>query len=527
MPIVQSGSLNTTALVVPDLYVQVVPPQNITLNGVPSGRIGVVGTASWGPVNTPVICGSVADYVRVFGPVRLAKYDCGTQVWTAAQQGAQDFRVVRVTDGTDVAAGNFFNFTTISNFSAAINAKNTGTGGNRVQFGLSMGSSAGPSWKVTIGVPGQVPEVFDNIGGTGATFWTNLVNAVNFGFGALRGPSQLAVATIGTGAGLTLAPAAIPMVPLAGGTDGTTTITAAVLVGSDAAMPKTGMYSLRSQGCALLVVADADDSTQWTTIDGFAQSESLYAIQVGPKGDTISNAVTVKQTAGLDSYSSKLMFGDWLYWNDPTNSQQRIVSPQGFAAGRLANLSPEQSSLNKRLYSVVGSQKSGLPGSGAITQYSTADLIALFQAGLDVIANPAPGGAYWAVRDGHNSSSNAAVNGDNYTRMTNYIATTLQAGMGLYVGQLINATLFRRVRSTLLSFFANMLGQGLLGSTDGSLPYGVVCDISNNPLIRTSIGYLQADCQVQYQGIVEKFIVNLEGGATVTVSRQTLPAGQV
>jgi hypothetical protein len=28
---------------------------------------------------------------------------------------------------------------------------------------------------------------------------------------------------------------------------------------------------------------------------------------------------------------------------------------------------------------------------------------------------------------------------------------------------------------------------------------------------------MQADCSVQYQGINEKFFVNLEGGATVTI----------
>ena len=54
-------------------------------------------------------------------------------------------------------------------------------------------------------------------------------------------------------------------------------------------------------------------------------------------------------------------------------------------AGRLANLSPEQSSLNKPLYSVVGSQKSGTPGSGQTNTYASADLQALFQAGIDVI----------------------------------------------------------------------------------------------------------------------------------------------
>ena len=220
------------------------------------------------------------------------------------------------------------------------------------------------------------------------------------------------------------------------------------------------------------------------------------------------------------------MFGDWLWWSDQANGTVRLVSPQGFVAGRLANLSPEQSSLNKPLYGIIGSQKSGAPGSGQSTSYSSAELALLIGAGIDVIANPQPAGAFWGVRAGHNSSSNAAVRGDNYTRLTNYIAATLAAGMGQYVGQVINADLFRRVRATQLSFLQAMLSQGMLGSTDGSTPFAVVCDASNNPASRTALGYVQSDAQVQYQAINEKFIVNLEGGQTVQVSRQTLPTGQ-
>jgi hypothetical protein len=67
-----------------------------------------------------------------------------------------------------------------------------------------------------------------------------------------------------------------------------------------------------------------------------------------------------------------------------------------------------------------------------------------------------------------------------------------------------------------------LLGQGLLGSTDGSLPFAVVCDTTNNPPGRTGLGYVQADCQVQYQAINEKFIVNVQGGQTVQVSRQSV-----
>ena len=99
MPIVQQGSINTTALVVPDLYVQIVPPQNLVLNGVPTNVLGIVGSASWGPVGQPVIGATMADYARNFGPIAARKHDMGTQMATAVQQGAQNFRLVRVTDG--------------------------------------------------------------------------------------------------------------------------------------------------------------------------------------------------------------------------------------------------------------------------------------------------------------------------------------------------------------------------------------------------------------------------------------------
>ena len=524
MPIVQQGNVNTTSLVVPNLYVQIVPPQNLVLNGVPTNVIGVVGTAQWGALNKPTVVSNGADYALNFGAVQNRPYDAGTQVATAIQQGASNFRVVRVSDGTDVAAfaylvGNVSNGVTLT-------AKYTGTLGNSLNATLATGSAAS-TWRLTVSLPGRNPEVFDNIAGSGATFWTNLAAAVNNGTGVLRGASQLVAATV-NGAYST-APSAIASTTFTSGTDGVATITSSVLIGSDTT--RTGMYALRAQGISIGVIANADDTyasnyATWTTQAAFGLSEGIYMIVAGASGDTISTAVTNKATAGLDSYAVKLMFGDWLYWNDPVNGVLRLVSPQGFVAGRLANLSPEQSSLNKPLYSIVGSQKTGTPGTAQDLNYSDAELQTLFQAGIDVVTNPVPGGHYWGVRLGHNSSSSAAVNGDNYTRMTNYIAATLAAGMGQYVGQVVNSKLFQRIRATLLSFLQNMLGQGLLGSTDGSLPFSVICDTSNNPDSRTSLGYVQADAQIKYQAINEKFIVNVEGGQTVVVNKQTTPSGQ-
>jgi hypothetical protein len=97
--------------------------------------------------------------------------------------------------------------------------------------------------------------------------------------------------------------------------------------------------------------------------------------------------------------------------------------------------------------------------------------------------------------------------------------------MGQFVGQVINSGLFQRIRATQLSFLQALLSQGILGSTNGQVPFSVICDTSNNPVSRTSLGYVQSDAQVQFQGINEKFIVNVEGGQTVAVQRQVLPSG--
>jgi phage tail sheath protein FI len=519
VPIAQQGSVNTTSLIVPDLYVQIVPPQNLVLNGVPTNIVGVVGTASWGPVDEPAIIGSMSSYAQVFGSIVPRKYDLGTQVATAVQQGAQNFRCVRVTDGTDVSA-----HAVVPGTNASFAAAYTGSLGNSITLTLETGSQPN-TWKLSVLLPSFTPEVYDGLVGDGAAFWTGLAAAVNAGLGPQRGPSALIVASTG-GTTASPAPFSLTLGSSSAGADGASSVGSPHLVGADAPT-RSGMYALRGQGCGIAMLADCADSTTWTTQASFGLQEGIYMILTTPVGDTIANAVASVGSVGLKSYAAKLMFGDWLWWSDQVNNTVRLVSPQGFTAGRLANLSPEQSSLNKQIYGIIGSQRTGTPGSGQNTTYSSADLSALLGAGIDVICNPQPAGSFWGVRGGRNTSTNPATDGDDYTRLTNYIAETLAAGMGQYVGQVINSNLFNRIRSTQLSFLNNMLGQGLLGSTDGSLPFSVICDTTNNPLSRTSLGYVQSDAQIQYQAINERFIVNVEGGQTVQVSRQTLPTGQV
>jgi len=518
MPIFQAGAINNTALIVPDLYVEIVPPQNLILNGVPTNTIGVVGTATWGPVGTPTIVGSMADYYRNFGPIVPRKYDMGTQVATAVQQGAQDFRCVRASDGTETFAS-----ANVPGTALTITALYTGSLGNRIVVALQPGSKQA-SWMLTVSLPGVQPEVFDNIIGLTSTFWDGLANAVNTGAGVQRSSSRL-ISIQPNGNASTPISFSLVLGGSTPGTDGAAGVSPSQLVGQDGAS-RSGMYALRGQACGLGLLADSDDPQTWSEQASFSLDESVYWILTGPSGDTISNAVLVKRAAGIDCYSAKIMFGDWLWWSDQANGLIRLVSPQGFAAGRLANLSPEQSSLNKQIFGIVGSQTSGQPQSRETSSYSAAELAMLFSAGIDVITNPQPAGSFWGVRGGKNSSSDLSRNGDNYARLSNFIARTLSAGMGQYIGQIITTRLFQNIRGTLLSFLQNMFNQALLGSVDGNLPYSVICDSTNNPLSMTSLGYVQANVQVQYQSINEKFIISLEGGQTVQVAVQTLPTGQ-
>lgn len=504
--VTQLGAINTTALSVPDLYVQIVPPQTQYINGLPTNILGLVGTATWGPVNSPVTVGNMQQYVSVFGPVQARKYDMGTHVATALLQGANNFRCVRVTDGTDTAAS-----ATVLTNCLTLTSKYTGTFGNNITVQIATGTAAN-TWKAIVGAPNLVPEVFDNIGSglSGNALWVAIAAAINSGTTSLRGPSQIIVASAGAG---TTVPSAATY-PLASGTDGATTITATVLLGQDT-IPRAGMYALRNTGASVALLADCDTSTSWSTQVAFGLSEGVYMVGTGPSGDNISNAATTKATAGIDSYAFKLLFGDWVYWLDTYNNVLRVVSPQGFVAGLLANLSPNNSSLNKQLQGIVGTQKSY-----SNQFYSVADLQQLAAAGIDVITNPVPGGNYFGARFGHNSSSNPMTNGDNYTRMTNYIAYTLNASMGKFIGMLQSTTARAQVNATLSAFLDNLQQQNMIGDPNGGPAYSVQCDANNNPTSRVALGYLQADVKVKYLAVIEKFLVNVEGGASVQINKQ-------
>lgn len=354
------------------------------------------------------------------------------------------------------------------------------------------------------------------------SIWLPLVNAVNNGSSAIRGPSQICVASVGAATATT--PNIAQTYTLAGGTDGASGAGSSTLVGVDGNV-RTGMYALRGTGVQTLNLVDHVDSTGWGTIATFGQQEGIFCgVQAAP-GVSYSSASTLLNAAGADSPWLKVMVGDWVYWQDQVNSAQRLLGPATFWSALRASLAPYMSTLNKPVMNLIGTQRAvqKLP-------YSNAELGAAATARLDYIANPSAGGNYFGFQTDRNSSSDPTRNGENYTTMTNFLALTLASAFGYCVGLPQTPDLRRQVQNTIQSFLLNLWKPGsgpqMIGDVNNpnAVPYSVQINASNNPTSQVALGYMSAYVKVTYLSIVRYFIVSLEGGQSVSVSVSSTPA---
>src|ERR1039458_404222 len=110
MSIIPATNFNAASLTADDLYIVITNPPGY-ISGVPTDVFGLVGTASWGPVNKAVHMGSPFDGLQSFGPIGAAALtdpsDIATDIAIAFGQSLGSNNEgwgVRVTDGTDAAA---------------------------------------------------------------------------------------------------------------------------------------------------------------------------------------------------------------------------------------------------------------------------------------------------------------------------------------------------------------------------------------------------------------------------------------
>lgn len=583
-----AGAFSSATLSVPDVYLNILPPKGSVIRPASIGVLAIVGLASWGPVNVATPVGSPAQLaifgaqqVRKYDLVTAAAL--ALQVQAAIGSGA-GMMLNRVTDSTDTAASTVVGLTASAALSGAgsgyavndtitltngvvlkvdtvtggppgpvatfhvqsaaatsqpsnpvaqASTSGTGTGAtftltytkqltltslytgsaaNGAVATVAPGSAANTS-KITIVMPGFSPEVFDNISGSGNQLWINAAAAINSGNSPQRGPSVLVVATAGTAT--TAATAGSNT--LAGGTDGVTSITPSILVGSDGSS-RTGVYVFRGLGCSDGFVADLDDHTQNATLAVFAQSEGIYWGVQNAAGDTPSAAATQKASDGTDTPWLKYYEGDWTYVNDNVNGVQRLLGPATLGMSQVSTLQPQQSGLNKQVPLVVATQRSK-----SANNYSNLDLATLTNAGIEAITNPIPRGSMFGHRIGRNASSDATRNTDNWPRLTSFIARSLAGpgALGPAIGQVITDDFFTTWYAVLDAYLG-----GLRAATPEQViqNYQISFSRANNPQAQTATGLVVAEVLIQYLGIAQVFLVNLQTGATVVIPQSQSPS---
>jgi phage tail sheath protein FI len=506
MPVIASGNINPNSILAPNVYVQLQPPEQLVAQGLPTNIINYVGVASYGPIGVPVTIGGLDEYVQTFGPVLNHINDLGTAVAVAAQKFVNSFICVRAADGTEtVSTAAVLDTTGTPVTGLTLTSLYKGAYANNIQAIVATGSSsstATPTYKLSVSLPNQVPEVYDNIGGTGATLWANMVSAINNGQGSQSGPSRLVVATIGSAT----ATPALSTYTLSGGTSGNTTITATTLLGADTGT-RTGMYALRNTGIGVCALVGITDTTSFAAQTTFGLQEGKYMIACGPVGQTLAAAIAVKQAFTSPSYAFKYLVGDWESWLDATNNITRLVTPQAAECSLLSSLLPNQSGLNKEIVSIAGTQSTL-----AKRVYSQADIGSMMQNGIDCIAAPSSGGNYFAPQTGKNTSAIYLESDDSYSRLTPYIAYSLNAVGGAFVGELQTPDTRKKARDTIVTFLTNLARQGMIGDVNGGKPFSVVLDASNNPDSQGALGIMQADVRIVTYKVIYVFLINLQNG---------------
>lgn len=542
------GQIVITGSSEPNAYVQILNPTSY-IRGASAGNGGVCGSASWGPVNTPLYTGSPNDVISSFGPEGVLAADLASDMVTDAllfyQQAAGagiGLWMNRVTDGSDLKATCSVPDTTAPATGPLdgvnLTALYSGVLGNGVTIAVAQGTKGANFFTTTISGLNQygiVTEVYPNLAGSAgatSTYWANILAAINTGISGVRGPSKIVSAALGVVASL---PPAIGSVILGttttlgsgktafvqqAGTNGTATNATLVTnqVGSAVAVPATGIFALRNltPGVNVAWLSGMTTQSNYVTIQAYADAEGALVFGALPTGT--STTTTLTNRAGVSGYTiddpNFVYLKDFDFFNDVQNKTIRSVAPYAVAAGRICSLPPWISPLNKPVFGILGTERNN-PNTGNIP-YSASETGSLNGAGVTFIGAPCPGGAYNGFKTAVNSSSDSTKSPIEYATMTNFLAKSFGNFIGQYIGQNQSTSpqdpLRQQVRQTFNTFLLNLKQQNAIDS------FSVVCDLTNNSPSTIAQHFMYCQVNVKYLASVWYFLVSLTGGTTVNVA---------
>jgi hypothetical protein len=392
MPIVSS----VTGRALPGVYtIQQDPPAQAALN-IATGVAVLVAEANWGPVNTVTPIASLAEYIRTFGDAgsgfsQAYGFFKGGQK-SGINGGGADLRMIRVAHASQAFASNtLLDDDETPAIVLTVTAKYKGTRGNQVQIQCVKSAS---DFDLIITPPGGLPaETFKGL--TKATAPA-----------AINGVS--AWVTVAAGASTQLPESETSL--LAGGSDGTPADADYVGV---ATPPATGLELAQTVTDANIVLAGSQATAVKTAVSAVAAA-LLGVGLVGPANDTVTPAAAVTEQAYDNEYLAYVY--NYVMWSNPVTGAMESVLPIGDVAGALANGEFWQNPTGIRLNRALS----------VANPVSEATAETLAQANIIPIT---AGKAGIILRAGYNTSSDAAKNQVDDTRIRVYIAKVLDESL--------------------------------------------------------------------------------------------------
>jgi hypothetical protein len=457
-----------------------------------------------------------AAVVSIYQPTTLSPQ----ATYTESVTGGGATTTLTLSTGSAVTAG------------ITLSAIYTGAVGNGLQITVQAGASTG-SYTALLALPALgIQESYPNIAG-GAAFWATLQSAINNGMSGVRGPSQIAKASNADDA---VGAPTLATTTCAGGTGGRSGVTTSTLIGSDTAVPRTGLFALRLQnpGVGVVWLVGCTDPTANASLLSFEQTEGCTALAPFATGTSTATAVAAVATNGVHDPGFAYV-KDWIYWFDPVNALVRLSPPTAFIGGTIATLGPQVNPGNEPVNMVLGTER--VAPSGTVP-YSQGEIGQLANAGIMFVYNPIPAGTEFGIRVGQTTSLNAATAGVEWWRISVFLAKSFASTMGQFVdglqSQQPNDPLRNAVKLQLNTFLQSLVGNnGTVGIIDS---YSVVCTFSASPSATPGNGvntpasiaqhFLYVLVRVTYLSTVRFFILALSGGTTVVTVGST-PGQQI
>jgi phage tail sheath protein FI len=500
----------------PGVYVQETlnPVQSTT--GPNSDTVGAfIGANDRGPL-TPKLVTSWSDYVNNFGTWNTtATNDLPLAVYMFFANGGRQAYVTRVVGGGSAKATRTLQDRAGSPADTlALTAVNAGA------WAVNSGSYYGISFSVTDSVTTGYFDLTIYFGGITSPYivekFTDLsmtatdaryaVSVINAGS---RYVTALDKGSSATGATRNPATIAVASGSLAGGLDG-----AAVTSITD----YTAFDTIKSS--LLLNVAGHTDATTINAAISYASGRGDVFVIVDGKDDTVANELTLADSYTASSFAA--VYYPRISIADPTKgvgaatNATVLVGPGGAVAGLFVSTDNFRG-----VFKAPAGLQARIAGAVSVNTLTNAELDSLNTAAQAVNAIKYVPGSGIVVM-GSRTLSPAYI--DKYVpvrRTLIYLEKALSDLTQFAVFEPNNATLWRRLNSTVSSFLTNFWAQGGLRGTNPQQAFFVTVDSTNNTAATIDNGEVHIEVGVSLQRPAEFVVIKIgqfDGGTTVTVA---------